>query len=44
MRGVGLGGAGEGGLADRGKAVALEAATGFAEERRFDGTRMNSGV
>ena len=44
MRGAGLDDAGEGCLADGGEAVALEAAAGFAEEGRFDGTRLNGGV
>ena len=44
MRGAGLGGAGEGRLADRGEAVALEAAAGFAGEGGFDETLLHSGI
>ena len=44
MRGAGLGGAGEGRLADRGEAVALEAAVGFVGEGCFDETFLNSGI
>ena len=44
MRGSGLGGTGEGCLADGDEAVVLEATAGFAEEGRFDGTLLNSGI